>query len=441
MNSRLLQTLKLGVKSLLLHKLRSALAILGILIGVTAVIWLVALGEGVSHQAQEQIKELGATNIIIRTVKPPSNSGMASAFFLAYGVLRNDFERISQTIPSIVKAVPLREITKEVRYNDRTSDARIVGCTPEYPELNRLEMARGRFIDQEDQSKKQNFCVLAHESASNLFPFSDPIGASIQIETDFYTVIGVTRRREASGGIGGSLTGQDYNKDIYIPLETLRARIGDQVLTAKGGSREGEIVELSQITASVGHIDEVEDAAEQIRILMKKFHANEDYSVIVPQELLHQAEVVRMMFNLLLILIAGISLLVGGIGIMNIMLATVTERTREIGIRRALGAKRRDIIQQFLSETVVLSSLGGFLGVVLGLSCQWAIPWAKQLIEKFAQETWTQLPPIVQKLEPRIATWSVLAAFFISVGVGVIFGLYPAQRAAMMDPIDALRHE
>jgi putative ABC transport system permease protein len=274
-----------------------------------------------------------------------------------------------------------------------------------------------------------------------LFPYESPINKAIQIDKDFYVVKGVTRERAASGNIGGSFTGQDYNNDVYIPLETLRVRIGDQVLTSKSGSREGEIVQLSQLTVTVGNIGQVEETADIIKILLQKFHKLEDYSIIVPKELLKQAEVLQTMFRVLSVVIAGISLLVGGIGIMNIMLATVTERTRVIGIRRALGAKRRDIIQQFLSETMVLSAVGGLLGVLAGLLCGFGVGSVRWLMNHFLPHYMKDLPDVIQNLVPIIAPWSVAVAFVISVLVGIVFGLYPAQRAAMMDPIDALRHE
>ena len=443
MGSKFLQTLRLGLKSLLLHKLRSGLAVLGILIGVTAVIWLVAMGEGVSYQAQQQIKELGATNIIIRSIKPAGNQsgGAQSSFFVAYGLLRDDFKRITSTVPTVRRAVPLREILKEVRFLDKTCEVRLVGCTPDYLEMNNLRLAEGRFLSDRDLNRVDNVCVLANNTAMHLFPYEDPIGRSIQVDRDFYQVIGVTQERAASGNIGGSFSGQDYNKDVYIPLSTLRARIGDQVATSRAGSREGEIVQLSQMTVTVGDIEEVDDTAAVIKILLEKFHKVEDYSIIVPKELLRQAEVLQTMFRWLSAVIAGISLLVGGIGIMNIMLATVTERTREIGIRRALGAKRRDIVQQFLIETVVLSATGGLIGMVLGFTCEYAVKFAQWLLETFSPQLFSDLPEAIRKLEPVIQPWSVLTAFGVSVMVGIVFGLYPARRAAMMDPIEALRHE
>ena len=323
---RIFLTLRLGIYSLLLHKLRSGLAVLGILIGIMAVIWLVAMGEGVSYQAQQQIKDLGANNIIVRSVKPSQTSSkLGNALFVPYGVLRDDYKRVITNIPVIQQAVPMREIKREVRFAQNSTEVRLVGCTPEYFDLNHLSMYRGRFIEDRDGDPADNVCVVAEQAAEKLFGFANPVGLSIQIDNDFYVVVGETERRDPTAAIGGSLDSQDYNMDVYIPLETLRVRIGDMVLTSRSGSREGEIVELSQITVSVAELDQVDQTAEIIRTLVEKYHPNEDVKVVVPKELLKQAEMLRMMFNFLLVLIAGISLVVGGIGIMNIMLATVTE--------------------------------------------------------------------------------------------------------------------
>ncbi len=436
-----IRALKFGFKSLLVHKLRSGLAMLGILIGVTAVIWLVALGEGVSYQAQQQIKELGATNIIIKSAKPSLTSGGSEgAFIIEYGLKRRDFDRIVR-LPTVLRAVPMREIRREAWYGERNRDIQLIGCTPAYFEINRLEMDRGRFLSDRDLESTDNICVIASGAAEHFFPYENPVGRRLLIDEDYYTIIGQTRNRQASASIGGSFEGRDYNFDIYIPLSTLRVRIGDQVITSSAGSREGELVELSQITVTVDDINHVEETADIVKILLEKFHKDLDYSITVPKELLKQAEMVRMMFNVLLVLIAGISLVVGGIGIMNIMLATVTERTREIGIRRALGAKRWDITVQFLAETIVLSAVGGILGVACGFLCGKTVYYVKQAFQTWLPDNWEKLPPTIRDLEPMIATWSVVAAFGISVGVGILFGLYPARRAARMDPIEALRHE
>jgi len=438
-NSSFLQTVQLGLKSLLLQKMRAGLAALGIFIGTSTVIWLVAMGEGVSYQAQQQIKELGATNIIIRSKETHSDED-ADSRIKAYGLLRDDYRRIVENIPTIRRAVPMRELRFELRMGNRTADAKLVGCVEDYLQLNHLKIARGRWLTPRDRGKK--VVVLADDTAKRLFPYENPIGQTIWVGSEFYVVIGQTKPRSASAAIGGSLDARDYNLDAYIPLKTLRHRVGDLVMKRVGGGQGwnfvGEMVELSQITVTVENIEDVDETAAIIEILLRKYHEKEDYAVVVPKELLRQAERTKAMFNVLLVVIAGISLLVGGIGIMNIMLATVTERTREIGIRRALGATRKHIVQQFLTETVVLTASGGLLGVLFGLWCR---PLFEGLRSAVAMMSPDALPPIVYTLEPRIAPWSVLLSLFISLGVGVVFGVYPARQAAYMDPIEALRHE
>jgi len=438
MKSSLLQAVRLSLNNLLMHKMRAGLAALGIFIGTSTVIWLVAMGEGVSYRAQQQIKELGATNIIIRTTQPSSasNEQDANSRIKTYGLLRDDYRRIVENIPSIRRAIPMRELRFELRLGNRTADAKLVGCVEEHLELNRLEIARGRWLTPRDRGKK--VVVLAHDAAKRLFPYENPIGQTIWVGSEFYVVIGQTKPRVASAAIGGSLEAREYNLDAYIPLETLRHRVGDLVMKRVGGEFQGEQVELSQITVSVDRVDDVDETAAIITTLLKKYHEHEDYAVVVPKELLQQAERTRAMFNVLLVVIAGISLLVGGIGIMNIMLATVTERTREIGIRRAIGAKRRHIIQQFLTETVVLTASGGLLGVLFGLLCGPLFRVFRSGVTMLSPDL---LPPIVYTLEPRIAPWSVVLSLFISLGVGIVFGVYPARQAAYMDPIEALRHE
>jgi putative ABC transport system permease protein len=437
MNSALIQTIKLGIKSLLVQKMRAGLAALGIFIGTTTVIWLVAVGEGVSHRAQQQILELGARNVIVRTKEPNAGSDQgASSRVKKYGLLRADYQRIVQIIPNIRRAIPMREMRFELRLGNRKADAMLVGCVEDYLKLNQLNIARGRWLTPRDYGKK--VVVLADDTARRLFTFENPIGQTIWVGSEFYKVIGQTKPRTASAAIGGSLNSRDYNLDAYIPLKTMRHRIGDLVMKRVGGEFQGEQVELSQITVEVEDIKDVDETAQIIETLLKKFHEEEDYAVVVPRELLRQAARTRAMFNVLLVVIAGISLFVGGIGIMNIMLATVTERTREIGIRRALGATRGDIIRQFLTETIVLTASGGLLGVLFGLSVGPIFRGLRAAITMISPD---MLPPIVYALEPRIAPWSVVLSLSISLGVGVIFGVYPARQAAYMDPIEALRHE
>ena len=437
MNNSFLQTVQLGLKSLLLQKMRAGLAALGIFIGTTTVIWLVAMGEGVSHRAQQQILELGARNVIVRTKEPNAGSDADSnSRVKTFGLLRNDYRRIVENIPNIRRAIPMRELRFKLRLGNREADAKLVGCVEDYLELNRLEIARGRWLTQRDRGKK--VIVLADDTVKRLFSFQNPIGQTIWVGSEFYKVIGQTKPRTASAAIGGSLDSRDYNLDAYIPLTTLRHRVGDLVMKRVGGEFQGEQVELSQITVEVNNIEDVDETAQIIETLLKKFHEQEDYAVVVPKELLRQAERTRAMFNVLLVVIAGISLLVGGIGIMNIMLATVTERTREIGIRRALGATRQHIIQQFLTETVVLTTFGGLLGVLCGLLCGPLFRGARTVLTMASPDL---LPEIVYTLEPRIAPWSVVLSLVISLGTGIVFGVYPARQAAYMDPIEALRHE
>jgi putative ABC transport system permease protein len=439
--SYVLRTLKLGIKSLSLHALRSSLAMVGILIGVMAVIWLVALGEGVSDQAQKQIEQLGARNIIIKSVKPAASGTSGDRTFVTiYGLTDADYDRLI-TIPTVKRAVPMRELSTVVRHEGHAMAAQLVGCVSDYYQINHLSMAQGRFLEQQHEIDKATVCVVAADVALELFPLQNPIGKRILIDQDFYTVIGVTESRESSASIGGSLAGREYNRDIYIPVTTFRTRLGDELTTSPSGGVDRELVEISQITLMIEDVELVEESAAIARILLEKYHLEDDYSIVVPKELLRQAEVLRAMFNVLLVLIAGISLLVGGIGIMNIMLATVTERTREIGVRRALGARRSDIITQFLAETVVLTGTGGLTGVAFGFLCGPAVFGVQYVLKNFLPNVWTTLPPAIQNLEPLVAPWSVGVAFSISVIVGVLFGLYPARRAALMDPIEALRHE
>ncbi len=437
MQSSLFRTFQLALKSLMLQKMRAGLAALGIFIGTATVIWLVAMGEGVSYETQQQILDLGAKNIIVRTVSPNSadDAQDSNSRVKTFGLLRADYHRITGNIPNLERAVPMRELRFELRMGNHTADAKLVGCVEDYFELNQLSMARGRWLNPRDRGKK--VVVLADNTAKRLFPYENPIGKAIWVGNEFYVVIGQTKARMASAAIGGSLDSRDYNLDAYIPLQTLRQRVGDLVMKRVGGEFQGEKVELSQITVEVKDIADVDETAAIIEMLLEKYHEEEDYAVVVPKELLRQAARLRSTFNILLVVIAGISLLVGGIGIMNIMLATVTERTREIGIRRALGAKRADIIQQFLIEAIVLTGTGGLLGVAFGL---FVGPMFRG-IRRFLLWMDVALPEEINSLEPRIAVWSIYVAVFISLGVGLGFGVYPARRAAHMDPIEALRHE
>jgi putative ABC transport system permease protein len=464
-----LRTVELGLKSLWLHPMRSLLTVLGIFIGVASVIWLLAIGEGISQVAQKQIEGLGALNIIVRSVKPPAELTGGMSGPIPYGLKRSEYDLLQETIPDLDGTpLPIREIQRLISYAGKDVSGRLVGCTPEYQDALQLKVRDGEFFSALHDLRQENVCVLAEQLAETLFPFEDPLGKSVYLSENknFYRIVGVLEYRAPTAAVGGSLESQDFSNDVYIPIRTLYKELSDLIVTRRGGSFSSEIVELSQITLKVKSTDRVHDTADLVRhtlglepkaarkaiekpTLKSPEEAAQvraprrDVAVIVPEELLEQARVTKFMFMLFMGLIAAISLLVGGIGIMNIMLATVTERTREIGIRRALGATRGHIVVQFLVETISLSVVGGLMGVVVGMLCPIVIALARQLALRFAPEVMSQLPAVVMEVNPTVSLWSLPVALACgsSVFVGVLFGIYPAFRAARMDPIEALRHE
>jgi putative ABC transport system permease protein len=432
--TKLRRSLALAVRSLWLRKLRAALSVLGIVIGTSAVIALMAFGKGSMQDALNDIKKQG-TNIIVRSVKPSDDSSTSSRAFVAtYGLKQADLERFSTFGDAITRVVPMRVFASEVRYLDRMYNGRLVGTTAEYADVNNLVLARGRFLTDEDDRNLSNTCVLGAGVADKLFPFEDPVGRSVQLRGHRFLVVGVTADRTPTGGTGGSQAVEDFNGDIYIPFNTCRARVGETVLIRSAGSRSGERVQLSQVVLTIDADFETSEGRQKVKALgeavkqmLKEDHQKDDWAVTVPLDRLEDAEVQQERFTRLLVLIASISLFVGGIGIMNIMLATVTERTREVGIRRALGAKRKDIVLQFLVEAVVQTTVGGLAGVVFGLAVVFGVPPLWKLV------TGSNLPAV-------LSYGSIVLSVGVSVLVGVVFGLYPAWRAARLDPIEALRH-
>ncbi len=415
------RTVQLGVGSLMLHKLRSLLTTLGVLFGTSSVIAMLAIGEGASAEAQDQIRQLGSQNVILRAIKPPEDVVTNSTSrVVSYGLTEEDLARIDETFPGVARVVPVREIYEEVRRGGRAFNPRILATLPVYREVTGRVVSEGRFLADEDVRNVANVCVLSDEVGRYLFPFESPIDKEIKIGADYYTVVGTLLSRVPLSE--DAPTEGKPTSEVFIPLETGRKWYGDLQVKIRAGARDMEEVELHEIVVEVDRPEHVPLVASATREMLERNHEQVDYELIVPLELLLRAEETKRIFNIVLGSIASISLLVGGIGIMNVMLATVTERTREIGIRRALGAKRRHIVTQFLVETVVLSVGGGLLGVALGL-----------IIPGIVENT-ADMRTIVTPSAP-------LLAFAISAGIGVIFGIYPAWRAAHMDPVEALRHE
>ncbi len=425
----LLKTFQLGIKNLLLHKLRSLLTMLGVILGVGSVIAMLAIGEGSKREALERIRQLGASNVIIRSVKPNNENSDeedsnddSSSNVIDYGLRYKDLDRLTATLPTIEGILPISLLRKRAQAQHRGySNARILGTTPDFIKVKNLLVRRGRFLSDTDLERTATVAVLSAGAAEKLFSFEDPLGKPVRLGSVVFRIVGILEPQSSGSAVAGAVGNQDFNKDIYIPLSAARHRFGELKIMAS--SRQLEKNQLSEITLTVSDENFVSQTAAMARKLLESSHPKfADIEVQVPLELLRQAEDEKRTWNLVLSSIAGISLLVGGIGIMNIMLATVTERTREIGIRRALGAKRIDITIQFLVESVVLSSTGGLLGMLLGVVAPYIVTY------------WS-------KVDSHLLWWPLPVTFLISVGIGIVFGVYPARRAALMDPIEALRHE
>jgi len=437
-----LEIVRLGLRNLWLHKLRSTLTSLGIILGVAAVIIMVSIGEGRKRAALREIEALGATNIIVRSAKPPEASSFSQerSFIISYGILQQDFRRLESSLDDNARLVPLKAVGAEIVFNANRMVSQAFGTTPMLRDVANLVVDRGRYITEEDLVKRTPVCVIGSEVADKMFHLQDPLGQTLQIDAAIFRVVGVLKPVGLAGGTGSALVGRDLNRDVHLPLTTAKLQFGDEILRRSSGSMSAERVELSEIYVSASSTDIVLNVADRVRRIIDVGHTKlNDVQIIVPWELLEKAKRDTLVMNIMLTAIAAISLLVGGIGIMNIMLASVTERTREIGIRRALGATRRHILAQFLVETGTLSGIGGLVGIALGVSASVGIegflPW-------LLTQTWLgRFFETAISFETQVTLWSIVLSFVVASGVGLLFGVYPAIIASRQDPIVALRHD
>ncbi|MCL5105558.1 MAG: ABC transporter permease [Armatimonadetes bacterium] len=431
----ILDAIQTGLSELLSHKLRSMLTMLGVIFGVAAVIAMVSIGEGARQEALDQIRKMGIDVVHVKRAVITGELAEKAEDRSPYGLKFSDTESIAQVCGYARRIVPIREVFADVKRGDKPVAAKVVGTTPGYDRAIRSVVSRGRFLRQYDVSDHIPVCVLGAAAKRELFGFDDPLGKTVKIGKRIFRVVGLMEAKEIGSAKAYSAL-RDLNSDIYIPItvsftdfqlysqqavpstfanlrkmfQRLRSRI------SRDNSPISEvIVQVESDTATV-------PTASVIRSVLHRLHRGiRDYEIIIPAELLRQQQATQRIFSIVMGAIASISLLVGGIGIMNIMLATVTQRTREIGVRRCVGATRWDIIRQFMLEALVITCFGGLIGVAMGVG-------GAQAISVYAG--WRTL----------VSMEAIIMSFGVSAFVGLVFGLYPAVRAAMVDPIEALRY-
>ncbi|MBW7904676.1 MAG: ABC transporter permease [Phycisphaerae bacterium] len=418
----------LGLADLRAHKLRSLLTALGMIFGVGAVVCMLSIGEGASAEQLESIRLLGSQNIILRSIEPPASQEARSQnqSVKEYGLKRADVERLA-SLPHVRDVVLLREVAETIELGSRKFEGVVVGTTENIFDVVNIEVARGRPLSEADSTLGHKVCVIGSHVAEALFPGEDPLGRTINVVSIStgpipYAIVGVLRSVTTAGNPAKGLGARNVNNDVYIPLATVDLRYGDLRVKWGRGTRDIRRVQFSDVYLAIDQQDQVLELSKLVDAALSHERKERDFTITVPLELLQQAEQAKRLWQTVLGSIAGISLVVGGIGIMNIMLASVTERTREIGIRRALGAKRYHITAQFLVETVLLSVSGGVIGILVGI-------------------LFALLVTVYSGFPTIIAWWGVLLSFLVSAIVGISFGLYPARAAAALDPIEALRHE
>ena len=412
-------------RNLVRYPLRSFLTALGVVFGVASVVTMLGLGRGAEEQLLREFDQLGITNVILDSIKPPESrkAGNERTWVLKYGLTFRDLEQIKATVPAVSRVLPVHKYSERAWYESRKEEVDVLGVVPEHFRVAKLKIAKGRALTDEDESERRAVCVVHAALLRALGWYGDPLGHKLMVGNQLYEVVGLVEDQEFRGTLRKALaTPEAGENEIYVPYQAVLSRVGTMSVSRRSGSFEASNVELNQIVVEAASQEDVLPVARMLRAILERFHEDKDYRITVPLELLEQKRRTQQVFNIALLLIAGISLLVGGIGIANIMLATVTERTREIGIRRAIGATRRTVMSQFLTETVTLAAAGGVLGVAAGglgvVLLRWYTGWEATF------------------------TWSgALLAFGVSLAVGVLSGLFPAWRASRLDPIQALRYE
>jgi putative ABC transport system permease protein len=408
--------LSFGFENLLLHKLRSLRTMLGIIFGVAAVIAMLSIGAGARQQVMAMIEQMGVRNVIVEAHEASAWEDLQQVRKLSLGLSLRDFRVIQSNVAGLVQGTPRKRFTPGRLVPKPQHDMPIVyGVGANYQQIGNLKVVEGRFFGDDENAHAASVAVLGQGAKASLFGQTDAVGQYIKVNEQWFHVVGIVGPQLSAPTANSDLPSQDLNNLIYVPLEAAMFRLED--------SRSPYKDEIDGIYLQVSSSSDTIPTADVVRSLLNASHKDAgDFSVIAPAELLAQQKRTQHIFDLVMVAIASISLLVGGIGIMNIMLASILERTREIGIRRAMGARQKDVIRQFLVEAVLISLLGGLIGIAFGFGISRLIAWLAG---------WSTVTTVS----------SILLSFFFSVSVGLLFGIYPARKAARLDPVEAIRYE
>lgn len=438
---RVLMNLQIAYEALLANKLRSILTALGIIFGVAAVITMLAIGKGAQLEILRQLELVGVNNIEVKPVLEQSDKSLnevasrAQEKRFSKGLDLRDVQIATSTLSSLSKASP--EIIKDtyVIYDGRRRSAKLIGVRPDFFKISSIGLRKGQMFSRHHLKAGEDVCIIGNGIKKKVFPRSDALGKKIKVGQQWLTVIGVTKALNVTEKAQENLGIRNYNLDIYTPIQTMLIRYVNraklQVDQSRGRNNDDEenqgpppnYHQIDRLVLQVAETPLMGATADALSRMLKRLHNGVvDFEIIIPQQLLEQQQRTKDIFNLVLSAIAGISLLVGGIGIMNIMLASVTERTREIGTRLAIGAKKTDITQQFILEALLISLSGGLLGVLLGIL-------ASALVTELAD------------IETIVAPWSIAVSFGVASGIGLLFGWSPARKAARKNPVESLRYE